>query len=311
MAVIVAFAIAFVTVPIALRIAPRFGLVDHPGPLKVQRKPVAYGGGIAVLVALIPPVAIERPSLLVPLGSACALGLADDRRGLPVAVRLSAEVAVGLLVAWVAGAHGPQYVVLSVCVELVLINAANLLDGLDAMLGSVATISAIGFFVVLEGGSATLALALAGSLGAFLLWNRPPARIYLGDAGSYLVGTALAIMFVSAAHHGVGPTGAAVLFVGVPVGDTMIAIVRRLRARKPVLQGDRGHVYDQLVDRGWSVWASVFACALTQGALVAIGIGVSTAANVIALVLVAATVVFVGISALAAFTSPRTWATGT
>ncbi len=257
MALVVAFAIMLVAVPVVLHTAPRIGLIDHPGPLKVQRHPVPYGGGIAVLVAIAVPVAFARPSLLVPLVLACALGLADDLRDLPVGVRVAVEIALGVLVAWTVGAHDVPRIVLAVAVELALLNAANLLDGLDAMLSTVAAISALGFFVILAGGTATLALALAGALIAFLLWNRPPAHMYLGDAGSYLVGTALAILFVDASQHGVAHTSAAVLFVGVPVGDTVVAIIRRVRAHKPVLQGDRGHVYDQLVDRGWSVLRAV------------------------------------------------------
>ena len=94
----------------------------------------------------------------------------------------------------------------------------------------------------------------AGALVGFLLWNRPPARIYLGDAGSYLVGTALAILLaLTATEHGTeAPTAGALLFVAVPVADTTVAIVRRWRAGQPLRQGDRGHVYDQLVDRGWT-----------------------------------------------------------
>jgi UDP-GlcNAc:undecaprenyl-phosphate GlcNAc-1-phosphate transferase len=309
MALIIAFAITFFLVPIALRIAPRVGLIDHPGPLKVQHRPIPYGGGIAVFVAIAVPVAIARPSLLVPLALAAGLGLADDLRDLPVGIRVVAELAIGVLVAWVVAPHDLAHVALGVVVAPVLLNAANLLDGLDALLASVATISALGFYVVLAGGPATLALALAGALAAFLLWNRPPARIYLGDAGSYLVGTALAIMFVAAAQRGAPATGAAVLFVGVPVGDTVIAILRRIRAHRPVLQGDRGHVYDQLVDRGWSVPGAVMACALGQLALTAIGVSISDATDNVAIAVVAATVALVGITAVVAFTSPRTWAT--
>src|SRR4029453_10608293 len=81
-----------------------------------------------------------------------------------------------------------------------------------------------------------------------------PARIYLGDAGSYLVGTGLALLLAltATADEGVATTAGALLFVAVPVADTTIAIVRRRRAGRPLLEGDRGHIYDQLVDRGWS-----------------------------------------------------------
>ena len=92
-----------------------------------------------------------------------------------------------------------------------------------------------------------------------------------------------------------------------PVADTGVAIVRRLRAHTPLMRGDRGHVYDQLVDRGWSVKSTVLACALAQAVLTAIGIGVANLSSGAAVAVAGATVLVVGGSAILAFTSPRAW----
>jgi UDP-GlcNAc:undecaprenyl-phosphate GlcNAc-1-phosphate transferase len=303
----IAFAIAFATVPIVARIAERCRLVDHPGPLKIQQQPVPYGGGIAVLVAIVIPVARDRATLLIPLVLACLLGLADDTRDLPVTIRLASEVVIGVVTAWVAAPHAVGYLAGGVILEVVLLNAANLLDGLDGLLASVAAVSAFGFGVVLAGAPATLAIAVAGALLGFGFWNRPPARIFLGDAGSYLVGTALAIMSLAAIDSGASTACAAALLVGVPVGDTVVAIVRRIRAGKPLLQGDRGHVYDQLVDRGWHVPLVLVACASAQLILMAVAIGVSAVDPALAVGITVVTVVLVGAVALARFTAPRTW----
>jgi UDP-GlcNAc:undecaprenyl-phosphate GlcNAc-1-phosphate transferase len=307
-ALIAGFAVAVILSPIAAWAATRVGLVDHPGPLKVQQQAVPYAGGIAVLLAIAVPVARERPSLLVPLGLACALGLADDIRDLSIKIRLPADAVLGVLVAWMAAPHDFWHLAAALVVELVVLNAVNLLDGLDGLATIVTLAGAAGFAVVLGGAVSTLALALVGALAGFLVWNRPPARVYLGDAGSYLIGTALAVMVADATQHGSSVISAALLFVGVPVGDTVVAIVRRIRARRPVLQGDRGHVYDQLIDRGWSLEASVLACAAAQVVLTAVGIGVASLGSTPAITLAAATVACVGIAALAAFTSPRSWA---
>jgi UDP-GlcNAc:undecaprenyl-phosphate GlcNAc-1-phosphate transferase len=166
MAVIVAFAVAVVSVPIAARLAQRIGFVDRPGPLKVQRHPIPYGGGVPILVAVAVPVAVTRASFLVPLALACALGLIDDTRDLPVAFRLPTEVAIGLVTAWVAAPHTVPYVLLAVVLVILLLNAANLLDGLDGMLSSVAALGAIGFSVALGGSASALALAFVGALAA-------------------------------------------------------------------------------------------------------------------------------------------------
>ncbi len=308
MALIAGFAVAAILSPIAAWAATRVGLVDEPGPLKVHQQAVPYAGGVAVLFAIAVPVALDRPSLLVPLGLACALGLADDIGDLSVKIRLPAEVVLGALVAWMVAPHDFWHLAAALVVELVLVNAVNLLDGLDGLATLVTLAGAAGFAVVLDGSVSTLALALVGALGGFLVWNRPPARVYLGDAGSYLIGTALAVMFADATQHGSSVISGAVLFVGVPVGDTVVAIVRRMRARRPVLRGDRGHVYDQLVDRGWSLEASVLACAAAQVVLTAVGIGVASLTDTTAITLAGVTVACVGIVALAAFTSPRSWA---
>jgi len=309
MAVAVAFAAALVLVPLAAWAARRADFVDRPGVFKVQQVAVPYGGGLACLVAIAAPLAWSRPSLLIPLALACALGIADDRRDLDVRIRLVAEVVIGVVAALVTVEHSAPFIVAAVVLEVVLLNAANLLDGLDGLLASVAIGGLIGFYVVLSGGAATLAAALAGALAAFLLWNRPPARIYLGDGGSYLVGTALAILFLSALDAGAPAASAAALFVGVPVGDTVIAIVRRARVRRPILQGDRGHVYDQLVDRGLRVGTVVVACAVVQLAFTAIGVVVGSLDTVPALIVAGVTIGVVGIAALWVFTSPRTWFT--
>jgi UDP-GlcNAc:undecaprenyl-phosphate GlcNAc-1-phosphate transferase len=145
------------------------------------------------------------------------------------------------------------------------------------------------------------------------VWNRPPARIYLGDAGSYLVGTGLALLFALTlvADDGTATPAGALLFVAVPVADTPIAIVRRRRARRPLFQGDRGHVYDQLVDMGWSSERSTLACAAAQAVFVALGLAASAMTDSAALALVAVVIVVAGGSALWGFTAPSSRTTRT
>jgi UDP-GlcNAc:undecaprenyl-phosphate GlcNAc-1-phosphate transferase len=307
MALIVAFAVAVVATPVAAWVATRVGIVDAPGPLKVHTRSVPYLGGVAVLVALAGPVLGERPSLLVPLALACALGLLDDAVSIPPLARLAAEIGIGVSAAIAVGRHDIGRVVLGVVVVLVLVNAVNLLDGLDGLATGVTIASVVGFYVVLAGPGATLALALGGAAMGFLVWNSPPARVYLGDSGSYLIGTALAMLFLTAAQRPAEVVSGACLFLAVPVADTAIAIVRRLRAGRPLLAGDRGHVYDQLVDRGWQASAAVAACVLAQAAFTGAGIAVTHLTRSTAIVVAVVTVMIVGAAAIFAFTSPLRW----
>jgi UDP-GlcNAc:undecaprenyl-phosphate GlcNAc-1-phosphate transferase len=131
--------------------------------------------------------------------------------------------------------------------------------------------------------------------------------VYLGDAGSYLIGTALAVLFLAASQRDAPVVSGAFLFVGVPVADTAVAIVRRMRAHRPLLQGDRGHVYDQLVDRGWSSRQSVAACVAAQALLSAAGIGIAALSGSTAVLVVILAVSAVGAAAIAVFTSPHSW----
>jgi UDP-GlcNAc:undecaprenyl-phosphate GlcNAc-1-phosphate transferase len=307
MALIAGFAVAVVATPIAAWVATRIGLVDEPGPLKVHTRSVPYLGGLAVLIALGGPIVGARPSLLVPLGLACALGLVDDAAGLPPGVRLAAETAVGVSAAFAVGHHEVGRVILGVAVVLVLVNAMNLLDGLDGLAAGVTVAAAAGFYVVLTGAGATLALVLAGAAAGFLVWNAPPAHVYLGDAGSYLVGTALAMLLLSAAQRPAEVVSGACLFVAVPVADTAIAIVRRFRAGRPLLHGDRGHLYDQLVDRGWPAPGAVVACVAAQAAFSGAGIAITGLSGATAVVVTIASVAIVGAGAIVAFTSPLSW----
>jgi UDP-GlcNAc:undecaprenyl-phosphate GlcNAc-1-phosphate transferase len=306
-ALTVALIVAIVVTPLAAVIATHTGCVDQPGPLKVQDRPVPYLGGLAVLAAIAGPVAVTRPSLLVPLAGAAVLGLADDRYDLPPAARIGGEVVIGIAAGAAVAGNDAGRIGVTVVLTLVLVNAVNLLDGLDGLATGVSIVSAAGFAVVLDGAAATLALALAGALGGFLWWNRRPARIYLGDSGSYLIGTGLAMLAAVAIDGGAATAAGAALFVGVPVADTVVAIVRRIRAHRPLLRGDRGHVYDQLVDRGWSPRRTVAVCVAAQFVLTAAGLGIAKLTAPSAVSVAVISVLLVGMPLLVAFTSPRSW----
>jgi UDP-GlcNAc:undecaprenyl-phosphate GlcNAc-1-phosphate transferase len=313
-ALIVAAAVAILATPVAATLAARVGVVDRPGPLKVHTRPVPYLGGAAVFAGLAGPVAWRQPALLVPLGLALLLGLADDVLDVPPRLRLAGEVAIGAAAAIaLPGSISPAGAAATVIAVVALLNAVNLLDGLDGLAASVAALGALGFSVVLDGDAQVTALALAGALLGFLVWNRPPARIYLGDAGSYLVGTGLALLLALTAttDEGAATVTGALLFVAVPVTDTTVAIVRRRRAGRPLFQGDRGHVYDQLVDLGWSTRRSTLACAAAQAAFVALGLVASALAAGPGMALVAVVVALVGAAALWAFTAPSARTTRT
>jgi UDP-GlcNAc:undecaprenyl-phosphate GlcNAc-1-phosphate transferase len=268
-------AVALVATPVAARVAIKYGVLDHPGSLKLQQRPVPYLGGVAVFaaVAVAGLVGGAKALWLVPLALALLLGVVDDVSGVGARARLAGEALIGVIAGFIVPAPGPAGVVITTLGVVGLINAVNLLDGLDGLASGVVFASAIGFAALGFDGR-PLAFGLAGGLAGFLVFNRPPARIYLGDGGSYLLGAALAMLAAGALHHESEPVYWIIvpLLVAVPLGDTAIAIIRRARAHRPIFSGDRSHVYDQLVDRGQTRGQATLTCIAVQAALVAAGV---------------------------------------
>jgi UDP-GlcNAc:undecaprenyl-phosphate/decaprenyl-phosphate GlcNAc-1-phosphate transferase len=306
---VVALVAALVATPLAMVAARRVGIVDRPGALKPQEAPVPYLGGLAVFCGVAVGAGAGRPSVLVPLGLATALGVADDRAGLPPALRLAGQLAIGGLVAATVPVHLPGAVgaVLVVTVTVVVVNGVNFIDGLDLLAAGLGAVAAVGFALVLHGAGRQLAVAAAAALVGFAWYNRPPARVYLGDGGSYLVGTTLCVLLAEAWAPGVATaTGiAALALVAVPAAEVAFAIVRRLRGGGSLLTGDRGHPYDRLVARGWPRLAAsasyvVVEAVLAGGAVTAAHAGAVPAAVCVALV--AAGLLVAGAAAAGALT---------
>jgi UDP-GlcNAc:undecaprenyl-phosphate GlcNAc-1-phosphate transferase len=283
----VAVAATVVVTPLVIVVARRSGIVDRPGALKPQSIPVPYLGGVAVFAGVIVSPLVGRPTLLVPLSAALCLGVADDRFDLPAVPRLLGQLAIGAAVVVTAPVHlsGVLAAVLIVLATVLVINGVNLIDGLDMLASGVVAVAAVGFAVILHGSGRSLAIALAAALCGFLLYNRPPARVYLGDGGSYLLGTALMVLLAGAWAPGVGQhVGVAALALGaVPGAEVAFAVVRRSRGHRSLIAGDRGHPYDRLVARGWPRPAASLAyigaqALLAAGVVLAVHLGSLTAA---------------------------------
>ena len=268
---VVAFVVTLVLTPLAIVVANRTGIMDRPGALKEQARPVPYLGGVAVLAGLLVAVLSDRPTLAVPLVAATALGVTDDRFDVPPLIRVVGEVAVGVAVVVTCPVHLPGAVaaVGIIAVTLLLVNGVNLMDGLDMLAGGTVAVAGVGFAVVLAATGRHLGVALAAALVAFLLFNRPPARIYLGDGGAYLLGTTLTVLVAEAWGPSVTTAVGAASFalVALPAAEVAFAVVRRVRGRQSVLAGDRGHPYDRLVARGWPRPSASAAYIATQGIL--------------------------------------------
>ncbi|MCH9023293.1 MAG: undecaprenyl/decaprenyl-phosphate alpha-N-acetylglucosaminyl 1-phosphate transferase, partial [Planctomycetes bacterium] len=166
-------------------------------------------------------------------------------------------------------------------------NSLNLIDGLDGLCAGVTAIITIAYLLLAvilatwdhspDGDPVRLilCLALVGATLGFLPMNRYPARIFMGDAGSMLLGfVAGALMILFTERFGKWSIAAIVIF-GLPILDTAVALVRRLINKRPLFVSDRGHIYDQFIDRGWGLKKSVRLCYLLAGIYALIGLAVS------------------------------------
>jgi UDP-GlcNAc:undecaprenyl-phosphate GlcNAc-1-phosphate transferase len=280
--------------PLFATIARRLGVVDRPGALKVHSTPVPLAGGLGVVAGWLAGGLAAgsglRGSVVGAAAAAFALGMTDDVRPLPPILRVAGLIGVGTI-AWSGGISleilGPLggVAVAMACVGAT--NGVNLLDGLDGLAGGCVAISALGLaFVGGFGGAA--APALAGAAVGFLLWNRHPARVFLGDGGAYAVGIVLAVAVALAAGGGLRSTITAVSCLGVFLVEPADAIVRRIRHRRPISLGDRDHTYDRMLRRTASVPVAVGFMWAAHAWLVSVGVTLDRAGAIPALLVLAA-----------------------
>lgn len=264
-----AFLLSLGLTPIVRWVARRGGWVAIPEAGKWHDTPTTLLGGIAIFgggaVVLAFGGGLDAFPARVWAGAGLlfATGLADDLWGLRPATKLVAQVgsaalvlSAGLLFApaapvWVSGP-------LTLVWVLGLTNALNLLDAMDGVSASVATLAAVFFGLVagLQGlaALATVAAVLAGAAAGFLVFNVAPARIFMGDCGSLLLGYVLAVLGLGV--QGTGGTAGSVLgpvlILAVPIFDTTFVSITRILRGESVTHGGTDHTMHRLVRLGWS-----------------------------------------------------------
>jgi UDP-GlcNAc:undecaprenyl-phosphate GlcNAc-1-phosphate transferase len=330
-AFVTALVVAALLTPLVRLLGLRVGAVSPPGGRHVHHASVPRIGGISIAVAFaVPMVAlfvvdsavaavVREGSMLVigaMLGSAIMVvtGLVDDTRGLRVAYKLGLQIAA----ACIAYAFG--YRITAVHLPLIgdlsmgvfglpvtvlwivgVTNAVNLIDGLDGLAAGVVFFAALTNFVVTHiAESVLIAVMMAAMMGAllgFLIYNFNPARIFMGDAGSYFLGFLLAATSLAGTSHKKSTAVSLlvpIVALGVPIFDTLFSIVRRWLERRPIFSPDRGHVHHRLLDMGITHRRAVLIlygiCVVFMVAAIGISLGQSWEIG-IALVAVTATTI--------------------
>jgi len=166
-------------------------------------------------------------------------------------------------------------------------NSLNLLDGLDGLCGGVTAIITIamlllaihlatwGFSDFGDPVRIVICLSLVGGVCGFLPFNRHPAKIFMGDAGSMLLGFVVAALMIMFAERVPRWWLASIVVFGLPILDSAVAIVRRLLNHRPLFVSDRGHIYDQMIDRGIPLGRTVAICYALAGLYALVGLAMS------------------------------------
>lgn len=282
---VTAFVISLIAMPPLISVVKKHSLLDLPNPRKEHSSPVPTLGGLAVLAGMMVSLMLWFPFVrstqqvcfFLSVVVLAALGIMDDLKNLSAKYKLSVQTGVALLVAvsgiriqsleGLFGIHelsiSAQYT-LTVLVIVTVVNAFNLIDGIDGLAGGLAFMSliALGFFLTLAGDSNTalIAFALAGAVTAFLYFNFNPARIFMGDTGSMLLGFVIAVLSIRLVQvnlFAVKPVlASAPLFalglVLIPVFDTARVFAIRIWFGRSPFTADRSHLHHRLTGAGYT-----------------------------------------------------------
>jgi UDP-GlcNAc:undecaprenyl-phosphate GlcNAc-1-phosphate transferase len=311
---VASFVISWLLTALMIRVAPKIGFVDKPGQHKTHVNTKPLGGGVAIFLAFaVPMLAIvvaadfglfsansaereaylggvkrQTPLALTLLGTTLVMhvmGLIDDRKALGPYLKLIIQLAAAAMLVILfkdvraLTTLGPiPSVILTVLWIAGITNAFNFLDNMDGLSSGVAAVCTTSFLIttiLIEQWfvAASLALLLGALLG-FLFWNFPPARIFMGDSGSLVIGFVLGVLTIRTTYLPKGQDFAAgwysvfapVIVLALPLYDLIVvSIIRMSRGRSP-FKGDTNHFSHRLVARGMSRRTAVLCLYLVTAA---------------------------------------------
>jgi len=314
------FMVTYLLTPVVRRLAVRFGIVDKPDERRPHKRPTARGGGLAVFLgfhaACLMAVAFPWPKVaggldfvwwqhfVVPSLVLLIVGLVDDIRGMRPLVKLGGQAVAASLI-FFGGARFNvlfghplplwlDFLMVNLWI-LAVINAFNLVDGLDGLASGLAIISALGLcgVVALDHLPANV-LVLLGFIGAclaFLRYNFHPATVFLGDTGSMFIGFTLGVVSLQTFNKSTFILSLTIpmLVLGVPIYDTLLAIWRRSvrkwldngqpktgRKISGVMQPDLDHLHHRLLKAGLSTRRVAIVLCVGNAALVLFGLLITT-----------------------------------
>jgi UDP-GlcNAc:undecaprenyl-phosphate GlcNAc-1-phosphate transferase len=278
---VVSFAASLGLTPLSRQIAKRLGVVDNPSARKVHLAPIPLMGGLAIYGAFVlavllffsgqqnvEPHIVELGAILICVTWLALIGLIDDRIDLRPKFKFPAQILAAVVVI-AAGVRIELFnngldLALTLVWIVGLINAANFLDNMDGLAAGVSAIAAFFLFVLsLSQGQVLvsgLAAALCGAAVGFLIYNFNPATTFMGDMGSMVLGFTLAVLGIKlrfARPDTIVTWMIPVVVLGLPIFDTTLVVLSRLREGRSPLKGGKDHTSHRLVVMGLSHRAAV------------------------------------------------------
>ena len=303
-----ATALIFVGVltPLVRKVALKIEILDAPTEAhKTHKEAIPYLGGVAIIIgtclttylAIVVSGQSRALSLvsavLIPAVLMGVIGLIDDVKKLSPWPRFIAQNLFGLVIAFILIATstlgsptGNTQIDLLITIFWIvgITNSINFFDNVDGgASGTVAISSLFLFFLALQGGQysiAALSLVLTGATTGFLLWNKPPARIYMGDAGALFLGILIATLTLRFDPNPINLSASfalPILLLAVPILDTTVAVISRLRRRISPFQGGQDHLSHRLMRAGLSKRQAVLSLWLISAFYCFIAVAISNA----------------------------------
>jgi UDP-GlcNAc:undecaprenyl-phosphate/decaprenyl-phosphate GlcNAc-1-phosphate transferase len=307
--VVAALAVVALT-PLAAHLARAVGAVAEPKGRSIHSKPTPLLGGLAILAGFLIPViyylpAFDTPAKALVVGGIliALLGAVDDVIDLSPAVKLIGQaacalipVAAGLTIDHLTlpfvgvGDLGPAQYPVTVLWFVALANMINFTDGMDGLAAGVSGIGLTTFAILAasldRATPAIIAASLAGAAIGFLAHNFHPARVFMGDAGSLLLGFVIAGVAVSGVMKSAAAVaiGLPLIVLAIPILDTSFVILKRIKHGMPVYSADKSHFHHRFFTIGWSQRRTVLAlyawCTLMSAVAIVISLHVGGAIGV-------------------------------
>jgi len=280
-----AFVVTLVSIPPIISFIRRFRLYDLPNARKLHASPIPTMGGIAITAGMMAGLLLWFPFSSQP-AQVCfffsvavlfGLGILDDLKDLPARYKFMIQLGLAALIALSGiriisfeGLFGiqelplPAQYTVTITVIVGITNAFNLIDGIDGLAGGIGFMSlmTLGIFLTMSGdaNTALIAFALAGGILAFLYFNLNPAKIFMGDTGSLLLGfvaAVLCIRLMQVSHYTAAPVWphATVFVLGIvliPVFDTIRVFTIRIWKGKSPFEAEKTHIHHLLTNQGFS-----------------------------------------------------------